>query len=162
MDGARQDDTSTQVPDVQHLEPSACWTRLRSVQVGRLAFCTADGPEVFPLNFVVDGGSIVFRTAEGAKLEGALTAGGVAFEADGEQEDPHRAWSVVLKGPARLIKRIPELVDTATLPLSPWHGARKEHFVRITPTQMSGRSFSVADAAAWRTALTDAPRTSAE
>lgn len=167
MDGAKQDEATTsatigQEPDVEHLEPSRCWALLRAVEVGRLAICTPEGPEVFPVNFVVDGGSVVFRTGEGTKLSTALAAPTVTFEADGEQADPRRAWSVVLKGPARLIKRIPELVDTAGLPLSPWHSARKEHFVRITPAQLSGRSFRVVDPATWRTALSGAPRTSAD
>ena len=42
----------------------------------------ADRPEIFPINYVVDHGTVVFRTAEGTKLAGAVQRD-VAFEADG-------------------------------------------------------------------------------
>ena len=46
------------------LEESRCWDLLASQEVGRLATAVQGFPEIFPVNFVVDGESIVFRTAE--------------------------------------------------------------------------------------------------
>ena len=65
----------------------------------------ADRPEIFPINFVVDHGTVVFRTAEGTKLAGAVQGDAVAFEADGYERDTGEAWSVVVKGHAEEIAR---------------------------------------------------------
>ena len=57
---------------VTGLPANACWALLRSQEVGRLAVSIADRPEIFPVNYVVDHGTVVFRTAEGTKLAGAV------------------------------------------------------------------------------------------
>src|SRR5207249_1081662 len=60
-------------------EPDVCWNLLRSAQVGRLAVSIKEQPDIFPINFVVDHGTVVFRTAEGTKLAAAVLGRGVAF-----------------------------------------------------------------------------------
>ena len=90
-------------PGETHLEVNVCWALLRSQEVGRLAVSIADRPEIFPINFVVDHGTVVFRTAEGTKLAGAVQGDAVAFEADGYERDTGEAWSVVVKGHAEEI-----------------------------------------------------------
>ena len=136
-------------PGVTHLEVNACWALLRSHEVGRLAVSIADRPEIFPINYVVDHGTVVFRTAEGTKLAGAVQRD-VAFEADGYEPDTGEAWSVVVKGRGEEISRGHELLDTADLPLFPWHAAPKQRFVRIVPDEISGRRFRVVGREAWR------------
>jgi hypothetical protein len=136
---------------------------LRSSVVGRLAVSITDHPDIFPINYVVDHGTVVFRTAEGTKLAGAVKGEAVAFEADGYEPDSGEAWSVVVKGHAEVISRIHELLDDTTdLPLFPWHTAPKKRFVRIVPDQISGRRFHVVDPDTWKTPLTEAPRTAPE
>jgi uncharacterized protein len=134
--------------------PHACWDLLRSVEVGRLAVIVGDHPEIFPVNYLVDHGTIVFRTADGSKLVGSVGEAPVAFEIDGFDRDSGQAWSVVVKGRAGEIRRLDELIDTAQLPLSPWHGSPKHRFVRIVPDEVSGRRFQVIEAAAWESVLT--------
>lgn len=114
---------------------------LRDVPFGRLALCVQGEPEIFPVNFVVDHASIVFRTSEGTKSRSAERAA-VAFEADGLLQDGARVWSVVVKGHASTIDRTPELMDTVQLPLHPWEAGRKDRFMRLVPVMISGRSFS--------------------
>jgi uncharacterized protein len=144
-------------PGTAHLEPNDCWALLRSQDVGRVAVSIGDRPDIFPLNYVVDHGTVVFRTAEGTKLAGALKGEAVAFEADGYEPDRGEAWSVVVKGHAEEISRH-ELLDSADLPLFPWHTAPKQRFVRIVPDEITGRRFHVVDRDTWKTPLTDAPR----
>jgi uncharacterized protein len=139
------------------LDAHACWALLRSHEVGRLAVVIADRPEIFPINYVVDHGTVVFRTSEGTKLAGTVQRD-VAFEADGYATDTGEAWSVVVKGRGEEITRGYDLLDTAGLPLFPWHAAPKQRFVRIVPDEISGRRFRVVGHEAWRTPLTDAPR----
>jgi uncharacterized protein len=143
------------------LPEHTCWTLLRSAAVARLAVSIDGAPDIFPINIVVDHGTIVFRTAEGTKLSAALS-GPVAVEADGYEPQTSEAWSVVVKGRATEMKRLHELVDSADLPLAPWHGAPKRRFLRVVPDEISGRRFPVVNMLAWATPLTGARRASAE
>jgi uncharacterized protein len=130
-------------PTILELAEHECWDLLRSQEVGRLAVAIANHPDIFPVNYVVDHASVVFRTAEGTKLAAAVLGESVAFEIDGESDG--EAWSVVVKGPAVEIERMYELFDALELPLYPWHVAPKHRFVRILPELVTGRRFYVAD-----------------
>jgi nitroimidazol reductase NimA-like FMN-containing flavoprotein (pyridoxamine 5'-phosphate oxidase superfamily) len=131
------------------LEANECWQLLRQTEVGRLAVSIRDLPDVFPLNFVVDHGTVVFRTAEGTKLAAAVQGRAVAFEADGYDADAGEAWSVVIKGRAVEIERMHDVFDAMDLPLFPWHASPKHRFVRIEPDDVSGRRFRVVDKSTW-------------
>jgi uncharacterized protein len=60
---------------VTNLEVNVCWALLRSQEAGRLAVLIADRPEIFPINYVVDHGTVVFRTATGIKLASEAGSG---------------------------------------------------------------------------------------
>jgi nitroimidazol reductase NimA-like FMN-containing flavoprotein (pyridoxamine 5'-phosphate oxidase superfamily) len=126
------------------LEPDLCWNLLRSAEVGRLAVSIMDQPDIFPINFVVDHGTVVFRTAEGTKLAAAVLGRGVAFEADGLDVSAGEAWSVVIKGRAEEVLKMIEVFEATDLPLFPWLTSPKPRFVRIVPESITGRSFHVA------------------
>jgi nitroimidazol reductase NimA-like FMN-containing flavoprotein (pyridoxamine 5'-phosphate oxidase superfamily) len=130
-------------PTILELDEHQCWDLLRSQEVGRLAVAIANHPDIFPINYVVDHATVVFRTAEGTKLAAAVLGESVAFEIDGEADG--EAWSVVIKGAAVEIERMYELFDAVELPLYPWHVAPKHRFVRILPEMVTGRRFRVAD-----------------
>jgi nitroimidazol reductase NimA-like FMN-containing flavoprotein (pyridoxamine 5'-phosphate oxidase superfamily) len=118
---------------------------LRGSVVGRLAVAIGDHPDIFPINYVVDHGSIVFRTAEGTKLAAAVLGRGVAFEVDGYDEPTGEAWSVVVKGHAVEIDQMQEVFAATDLPLFSWQAAPKHRFVRIEPVAITGRRFSVVE-----------------
>ena len=143
---------------IETLSASACWTLLRATGIGRLAVWVEDHPEIFPLNYAVDHGSLVFRSAEGTKLSGALSDVPVALEIDGYDEPTAEAWSVVVKGRAERIQQVQELTDTLDLPLFPWQAGRKGIFVRVVPSLVTGRRFPVADPEVWRTPLSGVRR----
>jgi len=128
------------------LDPNECWSLLRGCVVGRLAISIANLPDIFPINYVVDHGTVVFRTAEGTKLAGAVLGPGVAFEVDGLDTEANEAWSVVIKGRAQEIEKLHDLFDAADLPLFPWLASPKHRFVRIVPDEVTGRRFHVVDA----------------
>jgi uncharacterized protein len=139
---------------VSWIDEPTCWSLLRTVAVGRLAVVVDGAPEIFPINYVVDHGSIVFRTADGTKLVAALGGSTVAFEADGFDVDVAEAWSVVAKGTASEIRDLDDMVEASLLPLAPWHGAPKHRFVRIVPGAVSGRRFPVVDPSIWHNPYT--------
>ena len=127
------------------LEPHECWQLLRSTDVGRLAVAIAAQPDIFPINFVVEHGAVVFRTAEGTKLAAAVHGRDLAFEADGYDAPRGEAWSVVIKGRAVELVALQELFDACDLPLFSWLASPKPRFVRIEPESVTGRRFHVVD-----------------
>ena len=131
------------------LSTSECLELLRHDTVGRLAVSIREHPDIFPINYVVDHGCIVFRTAEGTKLAAAVLGRGVAFEVDGVDEPNGEAWSVVVKGRAVELDGMYDVMDALALPLFPWHAAPKHRFVRIEPVEITGRRFHVVEPAAW-------------
>jgi uncharacterized protein len=147
---------------VEQLTEDACWALLRTTSVGRLAVWVDDHPDIFPINYAVDHGTVVFRSARGTKVSAALSDSPVAFEADGYDAETSTAWSVVIRGNAERISGGPELIETVDLPLFPWQAGDKGQFIRIVPTVTSGRRFSVADPGVWQTPLSGLRRTSME
>jgi len=135
--------TTTPNDDVAVLDPPECWELLRQAEVGRLAVMVGSTPDIFPINFLVDHGTVVFRTAAGTKLAGAVLGRVVAFESDGWDLERGEAWSVVVKGHAREIEQLHEYLDALDLPLFPWVASPKPRFVRIEPDSITGRRFRV-------------------
>ena len=122
------------------LTESECWELVSRTVVGRLAVCLDGRAHIFPINYIPDGRSIVFRTAEGTKLS-ASRHHHVAFEIDGYEPERGVAWSVILAGEATEIVDAGDWSDALELPLFPWHVAPKGHFVRIAADEVSGRRF---------------------
>jgi nitroimidazol reductase NimA-like FMN-containing flavoprotein (pyridoxamine 5'-phosphate oxidase superfamily) len=110
--------------------------------VGRLAVSVDGSPDIFPVNHVVDHGSIVFRTTAGTKLA-ATKDRDVAFEADGYDVGTARAWSVVVRGRAQEIWDVDEVLRALRLPVFPWQPGHKPRFVRLEPNSVTGRRFVV-------------------
>jgi nitroimidazol reductase NimA-like FMN-containing flavoprotein (pyridoxamine 5'-phosphate oxidase superfamily) len=132
-------------PGIEELEQSTCWQLLRDNEVGRLAVSIAEHPDIFPINYVVDHGTVVFRTNEGTKLAGAVLGLAVAFEVDGYDPERGEAWSVVVKGRAAEVEQLLGRFDVADLPLFPWHAGPKFRVVRIEPDEVTGRRFLVVE-----------------
>lgn len=129
------------MPPIEREEISSgeCWRRMRSETIGRIAYVDdRTGIEVFPVNFVVDRGSIVLRTAEGTKLTGLASRPEVVFEVDGGDPAARTAWCVVARGSAESIEVHDEIVDAFDLDLMTWHGAAKPFFVRVVPSTVEG------------------------
>src|SRR5215218_2883246 len=127
-DNADKADVAPQADDpavVQELDTATCWALLRAAPVSRIAVCATDGADIFPVNHVVDHGTVVVRTAPGTKLTAASNDLLVAIEADGTDESTGSVWSVVLRGRARPITGLHELVDVERLSVAPWQGGVK-------------------------------------
>lgn len=121
------------------LSDDTSWGYLASQEVGRLGVIHNDLPDIYPVNYCLDGQSIVFRTAVGSKLEALTLNYHVVFEADGWDEET--GWSVVLHGMAGVITDEDELRRAERLPLLPWVPTVKRTWVRIVPDELTGRTF---------------------
>ena len=125
-----------------------CWSMLDRQVVGRLAVDVGGHPDIFPINYVVDDATIVFKTSAGTKFAAAVLSRNVAFEIDGFEADQRTVWSVVLKGVAHEVENMYDRFEAEDLPLYPWVAEQKPSYVRVTPTIVTGRRFHVVDTAA--------------
>jgi uncharacterized protein len=123
------------------MAPQECWEMLRANEFGRLAFHLAGEVHLTPINYAVDGETLLFRTAEGSKLLGIEMNGDVAFEID--EFDEHHARSVIIRGIARHLDEAEEH-RAENVPLRPWLADPKYDVVEIRPTEISGREFELA------------------
>ena len=83
---------------VEELTPEVCRALLASRDVGRIGFVGDDGfPVVFPVNYVVDGDTILVRTTRGETAEHAPFHK-VSFEVDHFDEATHTGWSLLVQG----------------------------------------------------------------
>lgn len=120
-----------------------CERRLRAGYTGRVGFVDDGRPQVLPVNYVYADGAVIFQTGPGAKLDTALREAVVAFEIDELDDQAHAGWSVQVVGRCQVIDRRDEIAWARALPLRPWaYGGRRPFWVRIDPTEITGRSFA--------------------
>lgn len=125
---------------LEELDPEECWQLIRPGGVGRLATAITNHPDIFPVNYVVDGTSVVIRTTAGLKLASAVLGTSVAFEVDRLHESTKTAWSVVLKGRATEVTNLEDLLEAIDLDIEPWAGTTgKNRFIRLNPEAITGR-----------------------
>ena len=122
----------------RELSREECLALLPTVPVGRLVYTDRALPAVVPVNFVVDGGSIVVRTGAGSALAAAVRGSIVAFEVDDFDRQARNGWSVTVTGQARQVTDPLELDRLAALDLAPYASGR-HHFVVVPVQLVSGR-----------------------
>lgn len=114
------------------LAADECWALLAESTVGRVAWQAGDGLIVVPVNFTVDGRSVVFHTAPGTVLASLTQLTEVAFEADRIDEETAVGWSVLIRGTTGPVEAdsVSWLADDRTVGIS------------ITATSIDGRVLS--------------------
>lgn len=134
----------TSAPTDRHglevLSLSQCLALLRSRPLGRLAYLEAGGPTVVPVNYVVDGPSVVIRSLAGGKADAGLAGHSVAFQLD--EHDPARGtgWSVLVRGRAVVIDDEAEIARFEA-ELDSWAAQDRGEvtWLRIVAEEVSGR-----------------------
>ena len=127
------------ISPVSHLSEADSWNLLETNEFGRLALSVSNQPEIFPINYVVQGSTLLFRTSQGTKLAALTINESVALEIDGY--DDLGGWSVVVKGDAHAADWGDDYNEADVAGLRPWVATRKPVFVRVTPSQITGRTF---------------------
>jgi nitroimidazol reductase NimA-like FMN-containing flavoprotein (pyridoxamine 5'-phosphate oxidase superfamily) len=126
-------------PVLQTLTAAECYDLLSPGGVGRVAFTTADGPVVLPVNYAMAGQTVIFRTAPDTLLAGYLD-GPAGFEVDRLDEALSQGWSVLVTGRA---VRVTSEADVRRLEqhtgIRPWAGGARDVYVRIIPRKITGR-----------------------
>lgn len=131
---------STEIEPVTALTDDESWNLLSGVHLGRLVTTVGGRAEIFPVNYVVQRGTVLFRTAEGTKLFGTVMNDQVLFEAD--DHNVVEGWSVIVRGTAEVLYGAEDIQDAERAGLYPWIATLKLRFVRVTPTQITGRRFA--------------------
>jgi len=129
---------------IEVLSPDECFLLLGSRDLGRIAFDVDGQPEVFPINYAMEGRIVVFRTASGTKIDFVPKAR-VAFEVDDWDPKLGIGWSVLVKGLAEEVTR--NLGRTAQhirkAPVHPVAPGERWQWLAIQTLEVSGRRFQV-------------------
>ncbi len=127
---------------VEHLNEAECWRRLAESPVGRVGVLVDSAPEIYPVNYVVEEHTILFRTDPGTVLAGLAKSPAVCFQIDGIDPTERTGWSVLVKGRAEQIRELPDAEErhrVQHLALDYWAIGPKWHWVRIAPDEVTGR-----------------------
>lgn len=116
-----------------------CWELVGSLALGRLVTYADGQPDIFPVNYVVQRRTVLFRTAAGTKLVSTAINNRVLFEVD--DHNLAEAWSVIIRGKARSLRTLEELEEAERAQVLPWTRPEKTHYVRIVPESVTGRRF---------------------
>ena len=123
------------------LSEDECWSLLSSMSLGRLVTILGGKPEIFPVNFVTQRRTVLFRTAHGTKLYSAVMGDWVAFEADYHDAPLTYGWSVIVKGRAHVLSTSAEIGEAERAHLRPWTATQKLRYVRVNASEITGRRF---------------------
>jgi nitroimidazol reductase NimA-like FMN-containing flavoprotein (pyridoxamine 5'-phosphate oxidase superfamily) len=118
---------------------ASCLERLATVPVGRVGFVAAGEVEILPVNHVVDGQTVAFRTGIGSKLSAAITGYPVTFEADAYDAAGQAGWSVVIHGSGDVVEDEAEIARLSALGPHGWEGGDRPYWIRIRPFSITGR-----------------------
>jgi uncharacterized protein len=124
---------------IEELTRSECFGLLATENLGRVAVVDDRGPVVFPVSFVLDRHTVVFRTEPGTKLCAARQGSLVCLEADGTDAAGRTRWSVIVRGEITEVTDPAELVRLRALLLRVQAPGARGHFVRILPAALTGR-----------------------
>lgn len=116
-----------------------CWDLLRGATLGRLVTAVDGNPEIFPVNYVVQRKTILFRTAGGTKLVSTAINNHVVFEVD--DHTVAEGWSVIVKGTARSVRTDEDIAEAERAQLLSWTDSEKTHYVRVLAESVTGRRF---------------------
>lgn len=122
------------------LDRAACLALLRTVDIGRVAWCSPSGhPVVLPVNFTVDGEDVVFQTAPGGKLDAVRHGRLLSFQADDVERAFKSGWSVLVTGKAQVVTDPDEVQRLERLAVAPWAPRPGAVFIQLVPGEITGR-----------------------
>lgn len=123
----------------REMHESECLQALAASEVGRIVLCTPEGPRAFPVNYALDGGSLVFRTSPyGTIGRDSRSGANAAFQVDHVDPDTKTGWSVLAMGKLEVVEDPHELLSLAKNP-QPWAGGYRGLYLRLRWRSISGR-----------------------
>jgi uncharacterized protein len=125
---------------IEEVAADECLRLLATQKVGRVGVVLDNQPLILPVNYALDGDTVVFRTDPGSKLVAAVLER-VAFEVDEIDNQGRMGWSVLVQGVGQELQSSDgEAFERAqAMLIVPWVGGEKQHWVRVVSKQISGR-----------------------
>lgn len=124
---------------LEFLTESQCLALLADAEVGRVGVTMGALPAIFPVNYRLIDGAIVFRTSPGSKMSAAVNGAVVAFEVDDYHLQERTGWSVLAVGPSEVVHDLSLAFRILEEQLEPMADGRRSTIVRIRPSFVSGR-----------------------
>ena len=117
-----------------------CLRLLASGSVGRVVFTERALPAAHPVNYLLDGDEVVFRTGDGGKLAAATLRKLVAFQVDDIDAQARTGWSVLGVGEAYEVLDERRLATLSARMPTPWaESAVGGHVIAIPLGRLTGR-----------------------
>lgn len=139
---ARDDGDDELMRGVAHtdaLGAQECLSHLATVTTGRVAGSMGALPVVFPVRFVLVGGSLVFSLPPGSPMWAAAHDHVIAFEADGGIDSEDQGWAVQVQGVCSELTSATSMHRYEDLPLPKWHtGGNADHLMLLHLERISG------------------------
>lgn len=124
---------------LESLERAECLSLLSAHHVGRVAFAHRSIIEVFPVNYTLDGDTIVLRSARDSLLATRSDGEPVSFQIDHADPLAHTGWSVLVYALSRVVTDPAARRRLERLPIEPWRTGHDDVWIGLTPLQINGR-----------------------
>ena len=128
-------------PEMHAIPTDECYELLGTHEFGRIGVVSDNYPLILPVNYRLDGTTVVIRTHAGTILQAAEHAN-VTFEVDEIDRSSRSGWSVLVRASAEEVgsEHRDELVArTQQTGLEPWAPGAKDHWIRLITHEITGR-----------------------
>ena len=127
--------------ELEVLDEAECLALLAAHHVGRVAIIVDRQPVIYPVNYVIDEDSIVFRTNWPVLAHASLAE--LAFQIDTFDVGRQSGWSLLVQGMGH---DITDALDSASerlqaVPVSPWVPGSQPRLLRLVPRTITGHRF---------------------
>jgi nitroimidazol reductase NimA-like FMN-containing flavoprotein (pyridoxamine 5'-phosphate oxidase superfamily) len=121
-----------------------CLMHLGQSPVGRVAFPLDGEIAVLPVNHLLDGTDICFRTMGDSKIQAAVDRERVAFEVDAYDESTRDGWSVLVQGIAVVVHDPDDVRRLESIARKPWVPGEPSAmtWIRVRSQSITGRTLA--------------------
>ena len=130
--------------DLVELTEDESWELARSQPVCRVAWTSPTGPTLLPVNHVIDGHTLWFRTSAYSELVRQVDDERIAVLVDEIDKETRLGWSVQLRGPANVHWHESE-VPPAVRSLLTWVSGPHPLWVEVKTDEVHGRRLTAGD-----------------
>jgi nitroimidazol reductase NimA-like FMN-containing flavoprotein (pyridoxamine 5'-phosphate oxidase superfamily) len=126
---------------MQALSTEECYRLLATQEIGRIGVNAEHYPVILPVNYGLDGSTLVIRTRPGTILQSAPHAN-VTFEVDDIDRRTRSGWSVLVRGQAEEVgdeHRADLVARTHGTGVEPWAPGEHGSWLRLIAHDVSGR-----------------------
>ena len=126
---------------MQTIPTDECYRLLATQEIGRIGMNAEHYPLILPVNYAVDGTTLVIRTGPGTILR-AATRANVTFEVDDIDRQTRSGWSVLVRGQAEQVgdeHRAELVARTHRTGVEPWAPGEHGNWLRLIVHDVSGR-----------------------